>query len=146
MNLFVLFPVEGGSIDSAFFWCVSPSSHHVFQGASVRRLYKGRTQQSRRRRGRSNQPRRGLFGLLSEWGTPGRQRQTLLPAALHASSALPLQRRRRWGGGRELRWKWSGPLQVRAEHAAQAVVSGVWGCGVGLPLRRSIVWSLQSIL
>lgn len=53
-----------------------PSRHHVFQGASVRCLHKGGTEQSRGRRGRSDQPRRSLLRLLSKrrwWNQRGRR-------------------------------------------------------------------------
>lgn len=125
-----------------------PRRNHVFQGASVRRLHKGRTEQSRRRRGRSDQPWRSLLRLLSKRRRRNQRRrhETLLPATLHASSALPLQRRgrRRCGGG--LHWKRCRAMQVRAEHAAQEAVFGLWRCGLGLPLWRGIMRGLQSIL
>lgn len=37
-------------------------------------------------------------------------------------------------------------MQVRPEHAAEEAVFSMWGCGLGLPLRRGVMWGLQSVL
>lgn len=122
--------------------------HHVFQGASLRCLHKGRTKQSRGRRGRSDQPWWSLLRLIPKWRwrNQRRQHQTLLSATLHASPALPLQRRgwRRGRGG--LRWKRSRAVQVRPEHTTQAALFSMRRCGLRLSLWCGIMWGLQGVL
>lgn len=139
----------GFTLTLTFLYCSScPSRRHVFQRASVRCLHKGRTKQPRRRRGRSDQPWRGVFRLLSKrrWRDQRRRREALFPTAVHARPALSLQRWRGWRSRGGLRRKRSWPLQVRPEHAAQEAVSGLRGRGFRLSLWCGVLWGLQSFL